>query len=205
MQVSGQVGPQVLSDGVGTQPARQGKAGELIVGQVHGRLYEPAYRRNVFTAYAAAQALSVVGTAMVGLQVWNGSSTYNLAILKCWGSIFVTSASVTRVVLATGTGQVSAQTSQAAITRVSNMYIGGAAPNATATAGGTFTNAPTALIPIGHNTVAINTVGEDPGFFADLEGSLIIPPQCYFAFAGVGGAATASSTDLAVMWEEVPI
>jgi len=37
VEACGQVGPSLLSDGVGTQPFRQGKLGEQIVQQLHGR------------------------------------------------------------------------------------------------------------------------------------------------------------------------
>lgn len=207
MLLQGNVGP--IPAGDGTNPAmRQGKTGELIINELHGRYYEQATRKNLFTAYAAAQATSLVGTAMVGLQVWNGSPVVNgvnMVLLKVGGAILVTSATTTGLVLATGTGQVSAPTSQAAITRVSNNFIGGQAPQATATAGGTFTNAPTATLLLLHNTAAISTTGEDSGFQIDLEGSIIIPPQCYVCIAALGAAGAASSCFLNLMWEEVPV
>lgn len=201
-------GPIVQQDGAGDQPLRQGKMGSLIVADGHGRYYEQASRKNMFTAYCAAQATSVVGTGMVGLQVWNGSpivNGVNIVLLKAAATIFVTSATTTRIVLATGTGQVSAPTGQTAATRVSNNFIGGQSPQGLALAAGTFTNAPTAFWPLLHNTAAIATTGEDPGGYIDLEGSIIIPPQCYVAFAAVGGAVAASGSDLALMWEEVPV
>jgi hypothetical protein len=207
MRVEGQVGPQVVSDGSFSE-FRQGRAGEMIVGQLHGRYYETAFRKNLFTAYAAAVATSVVGTAMVGLQVWNGSPVaggVNLVLLKVGGMIVVTSATTTSLVLATGTGQVGAPTSQTAATRVGNNFIGGQAPQATALNAGTFTNAPTAFKNLLHNTAAIAVTGEEPGFLIDLEGSVIIPPQCYVCIAAVGGAVAASGSNLDISWEETPI
>lgn len=201
------VGPQTAADGtVITQ--RAGKTGDTIVSELHGRYYEQAYRKNLFTAYCAAQATSVAGTAMVGLQVWNGSPVaggVNLVLLKVGGMIVVTTATATSLVLATGVGQVSAPTSQTAATRVSNNFIGGANPGATALAAGTFTNAPTALMNLLHNTAAIASTGEDVGFQIDLEGSIIIPPQAYVCIAAVGAAISASGSNLHLMWEEVPV
>lgn len=201
-------GPVIQQDGAGDQPLRQGRLGALIVAAGHGRYYEQTVRKNIFTAYATAQATTAVGTSMVGLQLWNGSPIVggvNLVILKVLTVCFVTSASVTRYTLTTGVGQISAPTSQTAITRVSNNYIGGPGPQATATAAGTFATAPTTFFPLLHNTAAVAATGEDPGGYIDLEGCIVIPPQCYFAFATVGGTAAASSTDHAVMWEEVPV
>ncbi len=205
MRIEGQVGPQVVSDGSFSE-IRQGKAGDLIISQLHGRYYEAAFRKSLFTAYAVAVATSVVGTGMIGLQVWNGSPIaggINMVLMKVGGMNVVTSASMTSVVLATGTGQVSAPTGQTAITRVTNNFIGGAAPQATALNAGTFTNAPTAMLNLMHNTAAIATTGEDNGFFVDLEGSVIIPPQVYVCIAAVGAAAASSGMNLHLMWEEV--
>src|ERR1700745_549165 len=79
-----------------------------------------AWSGKIFHAYAAAQATSLVGTAMVGLQLWNGSPTTgggNAILLYAGGAILAGSAATqTGVVLAFGTGQVNAPTSQTAIT-----------------------------------------------------------------------------------------
>lgn len=202
-----QTGPSTNADG-SLPVARGGKLGDVIVSELHGRYYEQAFRKNLFTAYAAAQATSLVGTAMVGLQLFNGSPItggINLVLLKVGGFIVATSATQTGVVLATGSGQVSAPTGQTAATRVGNNFINASAPQAVATAAGTFTNAPTAFINLLHNTAAIATVGEDAGYNLDLEGSIIIPPQCYVAFAAIGAAGAASSNFHHLMWEEVPV
>lgn len=205
----GQVGPQVLADGAQpVQGFRQARTGELIVSELQGRYYEQASRGRLFAAYCAAQATSLVGTAMVGLQLWNGGpvsgpGAVNLVVQKAAGMVIATSANTTALVLATGVGQTSAPSGQTAATRVSNCLIGGPAPVATALAAGTFTNAPTALWPLMHNTAAIATTGEDQGFQMDFEGSIIIPPQCYVCIAAVGGAVAASGSNLGIIWAEV--
>lgn len=185
-----------------------GEFSEPLVTELMPRYYQQAYRKNLFTAYAAAQALSLAGVAMIGLQIWNGSPVsggVNLVLLKVGGFILVTSATCTGIVLATGVGQVSAPTGQTAATRVANNFIGGPAPNALALNAGTFTNAPTAFKNLMHNTAAIASTGEDQGFSIDLEGSVIIPPQCYVCFAALGAAAAAASTNLDIMWLEAPV
>jgi len=199
---------QIADGGIAPGGLRQGRLGDGIFSELHGRYYEQAYRKNVFTAYCTAQALSVVGTAMVGLQVWNGSpltNGVNLVLLKAAGFIFVTSATTTGIVLASGPGQVSAPTGQTGTSRLSNNFLGGPLPQATATAAATFTNAPTAFWNLMHNTAAIATTGEDNGFQVDFEGSIVVPPQFYVAFAALGAAAAAASTNLSLMWEEVPV
>lgn len=205
--IRGQVGPQMLQDG-SEQGFRQGRSAELVVSELHGRYYENAFRKNLFIAYAQAVATSLVGTAMVGLQLWNGSplaNGVNCVLLKASGMIVATSATLTSVGLAVGTGQTGAPSSQTAITKVSNCFVGGAGPQATPMNAGTFTTAPAIVKNLLHNTAAIATTGEDPGFSVDFEGSIVVPPQCYVAFAAVGAAAAASGMNLDLMWEEVPV
>ena|SRR5712664_4169821 len=199
----GQTGKQVGQN----ITAGLGEFSEVLVSELQARYYEQAYRGRIFTAYAAAQATSLVGTAMVGLQLYNGSSgsnAVNLVLLKVGGFILVSSATQTGVVLASGIGQLSAPSAQTAATRSANNFIGGAGPSALATAAGTFTNAPTAFLNLMHNTAAIATTGEDTGYFADLEGSIIVPPQTYVAFAALGAAGAALSNQHHIMWMEVP-
>ena len=207
-QVSGQVGPQLSSSGVSTQPIRQGILGDVIVSELHGRYYEQVSRGNVFTAYSAARAITVVGTGMVGLQLWNGSPVsggINIVLLKTGGLISVTSATTTGLLLTTGVGQVSAPTGQTAADTVKCNFINGRAPNASAMAAGTFTNAPTGIATLMHNTAAIAVTGEDVGYTIDFEGSIILPPQTYCAIAALGATAAAAAWTGYLMWEEVPV
>ena len=201
------VGPAVASDG--TNPiARSGRAGESIVQELHGRYFEQAFRKNLFIAYAAAQATSLVGTGMVGLQIYNGSPVaggVNLVLLKAAGFCAVTTPVATGLVLASGSGQLSAPTGQTAATRTGNTFIGGQGSSALATVAATFTNAPTALWPMMHNTIAIAVTGEDPGYQVDFEGSIIVPPQSYICVASLGAALVASGGFHSFMWEEVPV
>jgi hypothetical protein len=200
----GQTGKQIGQN----LAAGMGEYSEFLINELMPRYYQQAYRKNIFTAYAAAQATSLAGTAMVGLQLWNGSPAsngVNLVLLKVGGLILATSATQTGVVLASGTGQVSAPTSQTAATRSGNNFIGGPGSQALALNAGTFSNAPTAFLNLLHNTAAIATTGEDIGYQLDLEGSVIIPPQCYVAFAALGAAGAASSNQHHIMWMEVPI
>jgi hypothetical protein len=204
--VSGSVGEINTQDGAAPAAGfRQARQGDLMVSELQARYYEQTYRKRVFTAYATGVLTSLVGTAMVGLQLYNGSPIYNgvnLVLMKVQTIITATAATMTQIALTAGTGQLSAPTGQTAATKVQNNLIGGSAPQALATNAATFTNAPTAFWPLLHNTAAIATTGEDAGAYMDLEGSIIIPPQCFFAFAAVGLASGGSSHG--VMWMEVP-
>jgi len=84
----GQVGPSVLSDGVESQPIRQGRTGEQVIQQLHGRYFEQVLRGNLYsigcvpTALSAATiALTASGQPIVG--IWNPSSSgVNAVILQ---------------------------------------------------------------------------------------------------------------------------
>jgi hypothetical protein len=209
-QVGGNVGIQgPLIANLSDAPFSMDKQGAMMVSTLAARYYNNAYFGNVFGAYAAGVATSLAGTAMVGLQIWNGSSgstAVNIVLTRVSGFIAVTSASTTGLVIATGTGQTTAPTSTTAVTRSGSNFIGSAyASKVTAYNAGTFVNAPTALIPVMHNTAAIATTGEDPGYQVDIDGGLIIGPNCYAAMAALGAAGAASSCFHYMQWIEVPV
>src|SRR5690242_20627765 len=88
LQVSGQVGPQTLADGVGTQPIRQEKSGALVFQELHGRFYEQVYRGSVYSAGSgvtplSANTITLTATTTPIVGVYNPStSTVNLVILQ---------------------------------------------------------------------------------------------------------------------------
>ena len=188
-----------------TPPLRSGPQGELIISEYNPRYAEVVRNRKMFQARSALRATSLVGVAMVGLQLWNSSTNQNLIIVKLGGNIVATSATQTGVVLAAGTGQLAAPTAQTAVDRHQNNSIGGAIGIGLPFAAGTFASAPVAFIDLLHNTAAIATTGVDQGYFWDIEGSIIVPPQTYVAFAAVGAAAAASSNNHWIQWVEQPI
>jgi hypothetical protein len=167
-----------------------------------------AWSGKIFTAYAAAQATTVVGTAMVGLQLWNGSPVaggVNAILLYAGGAIIAASSTQTGVLLASGVGQTSAPTGQTAATRSASNFIGGAAPQCLALNAGTFASAPTAFMTLLHNTAGLATTGEDPGYFQELKGMIVVPPQTYVCFAALGATGAASSNQHHLVWAELPV
>jgi hypothetical protein len=186
-----------------------GQQGEAYVSEFNPPLYGQGFQGKIFSAYAAGVATSLVGTAMVGLQLWNGSplvNGVNALILVVGGNIIVTSATTTSLVLAKGTGQVNAPTSITGITTSGNNFIGSAAPLCTAYNAGTFANAPTAMFNLMHNTAAIASTGEDPGFSVNISSRLVIvPPQTWVCIAAVGGAVAAAGSNLDITWMEVSV
>ena len=59
MLIQGQVGqPSVRSISPGANPViRQGQQSDIIVSELHGRYYEQAYNRNIYTATLTAKLL----------------------------------------------------------------------------------------------------------------------------------------------------
>lgn len=209
MLVQGQVTASIPNARASGNPnALQLQLGEFAVSELLPRYAALAWSGKLFTAYAAAQATSLVGTAMVGLQLWNGSAVsggVNAVLILAGGFVAVTSATQTGVVLATGVGQTAAPTGQTAATRSSNNLLGGPAPNCLALNAGTFTAAPTAVLNLLHNTAAIASTGEDQGYNQYLDGMLIIPPQTYVCLAATGAAGAASSNFHHLVWAELPL
>lgn len=202
--VQAQTGPQGPNPDGFNAVVRSGKTGELMQSNLQAQYYEQAYRGNAFMAYSSAQLLSLAGTAMTGLQLWNGSTTKNLVLLRWAVQVSVTSATLTGIAMGVGTGQTSAPTSQTAASKVSNCLIGGAAPAATALNAGTFAVAPASQWLMMHNTAAIATTGEDAEF-DDFAGSIIIPPNGYAALCALGAASAAAAVTSSLMWMEVPV
>src|SRR6266849_5565966 len=60
--IQGQVGPQVLSDGA-TAVVRLDRSGAEVIQELHGRYYETAFRKAVFSGGNAAGVTTTVGTA----------------------------------------------------------------------------------------------------------------------------------------------
>lgn len=202
--IQAQVGPQVLSDGVIGQ-ARSEKTGALVIQQLHGRYYEQAYRKNLFYAYAAAQTLSAVGTAMTGLILYNGTTSVNLVLQKINLAVIATSASMTGISLASGAPglQTLVPTTTTAASKTGNCFLGGVGSQAIAyTIATTLTTV--AILSLMHNTAAINTVGIDSTQI-DLEGSIIVPPNTVVALAATGAASASSAVNASIIWEEVPV
>jgi hypothetical protein len=64
LPVSGQTGPSTQSDGAQLFPFRQGRQGELVVQELHGRFYEQALRGNLYAA-GGSSAFTITGNAAI--------------------------------------------------------------------------------------------------------------------------------------------
>jgi len=212
VMAEGIVAPQVLADG-SEAPMRLDRTGAVIMVEGHGRYYEAASRGNLFTAYAAAGAVTTVATSMTGLILVNNSTTTKAALQKIGGLILATSASATGLVLAwfqvgapgTKPGVGYGASTATALTAVPN-YLGGNLPQCGVySAVNSTVGTPVPFKTLLHNTAAIAVTGEDIGFQMDLEGSIIVPPGFGVCVAALGAATAATSTVLDLSWEEIPL
>lgn len=180
---------------------------ESLVSELAPRYSHAAKLGKVFAGRGALQTLSVAGTAMTGLIIWNSSSPtsggVDLHLLKLSGNVAVTSATTTGIAVAYLKTQTAAPTTTTAATQTCT-YLGGSLGSGLAYTVATVAAAPTAFFDVLHNTAAIGTTGEDPGFLIDLEGSVIVPPQSLVCFVALGAASAASAVNLSALWAELP-
>lgn len=210
MLIQGQVAPiaSTASIAPGTQaPLRQGNLGEVIVNELHGRYYESAYRRAIFSAanQAAVATVALGTTTYTGLSLSNPvGSTVNLVLLKASWANSVAVPTAGFVALETGYNAGSNVTHTTPAT-VYNHYIGvGSAGVGLADVSSTLPTAPVARMFLAQTgTVATTAYGCGPASFVDLEGSIILPPGAYVAFYTF--ATNTAAWWFSFTWEEVPV
>ena len=193
-----------MGDGL-THKLRLGPHRELISGLAHGRYYEAARRGNVFAAYAIVTAPVIWSTeaGTGGPLLWNGSSTVKANILGVGIAVTVVTTVAAALGFTTGSGQSSAPTTTTAIDSVGNMLPGGADPACTAYRIGT-TVLNKHFVPIAHvhtGALTVDTFGF--GWF-DVNGMIVVPPNC---FASLAASATATTLvmNACIVWEEISI
>jgi len=210
MLIQGQVGSlaSTSSIAVGTQAAiRQGNMGDQIVSELHGRYYEAAYRRALFSAAntAAVATTAIAATTYTGLCVSNPvGSTVNLVILKANWSISAAISAAGTLVLQTGYNASTNVTHSVVITPVNNFIGLGATGVALADAGATLPTAPASRVILSSDgTLATTGYALGGQQFIDLEGSIILPAGAYISFAT--SAANTAAWWFSLSWEEVPV
>jgi hypothetical protein len=223
IQVSGQVGPQALGDGVSTQPFRQGKSGEMVAQELHGRFYEQVFRGNVFSIGCSLTALSaatilLTASAQPIVGVWNPlTSPVNLVILQAalideinaatsvaLGA-FVWAASLNNTALTAGLNPFNRKTlastgSQARAFSLSTAsLLTGLTNNLVVFEAAEFNTASGLLT----TTVAAATPTPSVSGVQNFDGSLIIPPGGVLALLNTISVTTHSVAGR-LLWEEVP-
>ena len=216
MLIQGQVGQTAALDGTQTN-LRQGRTGEIILSQAHGRYYEQTSRGQLFTltlsatttGIAAGNLLNAAAAASTQFALWNPvGSGYNLSITKVMVGIISGT-------MATGPMYhaviQSTLPSIASVGAAYNNLVGGKAPVAryvASAAGTTLTGGSAPIVLRTMNltfSAAAFAAAAGASTLADLpDGDLIIPPG-YGWVPQFSAAGTSVLNSYSVTWEEIPI
>ena len=207
MLIQGSVGqPSNTSIQPGTTPTlRQGQLGEMVVQELHGRYYETAYRRNLFSVATQAGVTTSAGlaTATTGLILTNPTtSTVNCVVSKVGWAVNAAPTAVMVIGLAFNTST-TAVTQTTAIT-ARNMFLGGATSQGLAASSVTLPTAAILTHVIGIIDTGAITVARHQLNMYDIEGGIVMPPGSYVHIY-TSTASTASSFFGSITWEEVPV
>lgn len=225
LPTAGQVGPVVAGDGT-FPPFRQGRSGECVVTELHGRFYEQAFREALFsggmtlTSISAATfttaTLGATCTPIVG--VWNpGTSTKNLVILQATLNAIITAATNTGpggFVWAVSTGNNAISTGNNPLNRKTLAKSGSVAKDMSGVALTGLTNnlvlGPGSALGGGSSAnfsfvgTAAGQATANVGAVENLDGSIMVPPGGVLALLATT-TAVAHSAVSGLLWEEVPV
>ena len=223
MLVQGTTGPVNFGDGV-NPPVRQGRQGDIIVSELHGRYYEQNYRNNVyFTGHTAVAALSantitLTATTTPILGIYNpSSSTVNAVVLQAMLNVvsnnltsgagpgaFVWAVSTGNGAISTGLTPYNSKTLIAAGSQVRG-FAGATAltglTNNLVIAAGSQLPSPSGLT---YTTLASTALLPSYSGREDLDGSIIVPPGGVLALLNTTSSTVFSAVGR-LTWEEVPI
>ncbi len=207
------IGPSYASDGApGPATGRQGKSGEAIVAQAHGRYFEAASRGAIFTAASqgagVATVTSISTTAILSL--YNpANSKRRLALLAASLGYFsgtLGAGPIFHCANLAGVGAVAAPSSGTALTAIC-CNIGSQYQDASVTQAktGSTVTAPTILRPFcSVNAILASTA---TGIFMvseDLGGMFVIEPGYCYQIQSVCAAGSTPLVSVGVTWEEIP-
>jgi hypothetical protein len=207
MLIQGSVGqPSTTSIQPGTTPTlRQGQLGEMVVQELHGRYYETAYRRNLFSVATQAGVTTSAGlvTATTGLILTNPTtSTVNCVVTKVGWAVNAAPAASIVIGLAFNTSTTAVTQTTAITTR--NMFLGGATSQGLAASSVTLPTAALLTHVIGIIDTGAVTVARHQLNMYDIEGSIVMPPGSYVhIYTSTASAATSFFGSLT--WEEIPV
>ncbi len=223
-KIEGQVGPQILSDGVNAT-FRQGRSAELVASQLHGRYFEQNYRGAVFSGGMGLTSIASVlfatqldATAKPIVGVWNPStSPVNLVILQAFLGVTITAATSTGgapFVWATSTANAALTLGSTPLNRKSMVATGSFAKDMSGIVLTGLTN-----VPVVRNVSALGSgsagnysqVDTAAGFstsyvpsFENIDGAWIVPPGGLLALFATQ-TPVAHSAASGIVWEEVLI
>ncbi len=216
VEITGQVGPSLLSDGVGTQPFRQGRLGEAIVQQLHGRYYELAKRGSLFivSTPAAGVTVPIYTNAAQQFVIYNPvSSGIDIVLKRVWVGYVSGTMVAGHMCYAGSVGQGAPGTITQANVQNARLVTNLSTASGAGNKGNYYSpgSPATALVaanylrPMGNSQVAQAAVGTNSPWVQmdDVEGGIIVPPQGILVVAS--NVAAASVSAIAALVEEVPV
>src|SRR6266404_7860077 len=180
--VQGQVAPQVVGDGT-PGIIRLDRSSAVVVSEAHGRYYESAFRRAIFSGGNATGVTTSVAfaTTYTGLCLSNPiGSSVNLVMNKVNVDFAVAAAAVCVVGIMTGFNNGTQVVHTTPIAPLSN-FIGGTGGQGLLDSACTLPTAPTLRTILNFQTATAVTAVNEPTTNMDLEGSIILPPGAYAA------------------------
>jgi hypothetical protein len=210
------VNPTQISQGINATNIQDslGKSGELIDANLHGKYYEQTYNGTMFyaTTIAATAPAIFTATAVTSLSIWNPTgSGKNIVLAKAIVSKVTAASAAVQLGfaliqnagsgIATG-GPISATTPLSTALRGGGL-LNGASQNSSIALVSTASTvtAPTQFVPLfGMTTDVITTSAEGTSFVYDPEGSLILQPGSFIAFAS--NVANTGTCQFGLYWYE---
>ncbi|MDE3076382.1 MAG: hypothetical protein KGJ86_13250 [Chloroflexota bacterium] len=199
LPLTGLVGPAVAADGA-TPPLRQGKTGEVVVTELHGKYYEQAARGQLFhaTVDTAGVALAAAGTT-AGFALYNPlGSGKNLEIVRVALAIVSGTYVVGGVMHGVNTVPQAAAVTGTALTSVAGMAGSQATSVGKAFKTATLPVAQTALRPF----VSKNTAAPFQILSEDVDGQIVLAPGTAWSLF-IFGADTTPLEVASVTWGEI--
>jgi len=205
MLIQGQVGPSVLTDGTQAAPLRQGRTGEGLITQLHGKYYESNLRGSVFVATTTAATLSTLGTAVSFALTNPAGSTKNASIIRV--EVGITTAPATPVVgiyaIYVNSNPVAAAVTGTALATAPALIGSNLSSSVKAFTTATLPATPTLYRVLQNKeTGASTTIPYLPTFAIDFDGTMILGPGTALSVQQNTADATNASAIITVVWEE---
>ena len=196
-----QVGPQGPSTGGdgGILNLQGGRQGDLLVSELHGQMYDQAFRGNLFHVanQAAVSTSAALGTTWTGLAISNPSTSGVNAVLRRFTCAQYAVGAAGAIGIMTGSGAAAGSL----VPRPA--IVGNPTGKVTASAGAAIGTPVLEEVYGEVGSLATTGYGLQAGIVVDLQGSLIIPPG-FFA-ASYTTVATTTALIFGFQWEEVPV
>lgn len=221
MLIGTRTGPATQADGVGDQPLRQGRNGELIISNARGFYYEGAKRGATFglclaattTGIAAGNISAAAAAASTNFALWNPvGSGVDLVLLKVWIGIISgtpTNGPMIHNYMLNGIPSIqSVSTNGAAL----NNYLGGGSPKARYVAVAAGTNLTGGGLLTAGRQMSFSTQASAFSAAAEpsqsglelLDGDIVIPPGTGWVPCWAAAGSSLLSA-YGVTWEEIAV